>query len=76
VVGDDGNVKLSGEPERKGTIDSRHLEPFFFDSFYQDAHQDTAVPLIYLLDPGETSTVDIVLDAGEILWQNVRDREI
>jgi hypothetical protein len=34
------------------------------------------VPLSYLLDPGETSTVDIVLDAGEILWQNVRDREI
>jgi hypothetical protein len=37
VVGDDDNVKISGEPERKGTVDLRLQDPSPFDSFYREA---------------------------------------
>jgi hypothetical protein len=57
MVGDDGEVEFSGEPEWKGTVDFVRLSTPILDSFYQNNPHTHALLMNYLLVLWVTPTV-------------------
>jgi hypothetical protein len=75
VVGDELTDMISGEHQRRGTLEFVRLSMPFLDSCYQDDPHTRALLTDYLSVPRVAYTDGFFHDAGQMLRGVVRDRE-